>query len=266
MDLGLKGKIALITGASAGIGFAIAQGLAAEGCKLIICGRNIDRLEQAKKNLLAEFPDVELMSFCADVHNAADSEELVNESLNKFGNINILINNSEGATFSGEAVENLSDADWKMVFEGKLMGYIRMTNLVLPGMKKHRWGRIINIVGTSGKEPSSRLVKSGVANAALMNFTKAVATQTAKYNVLITSVNPGIIDTPRHQQYLEIAAQEQNKTIDSVKESIVNSIPIGRLGFSSELANLVIFLVSDCASYITGVTIPVDGGLSSSAF
>ncbi|MFH7023831.1 MAG: SDR family NAD(P)-dependent oxidoreductase [Heteroscytonema crispum UTEX LB 1556] len=147
--------MSLVTGASAGIGFAIVQGLAAENCKLIICGRNPDRLEQAKKSLLEVSPHAEIISFCADVHNANDSQKLVQESLNKFGKIDILINNSEGATFSGEAVENLSDEDWITAFEGKLMGYIRLTNLVLPGMKNQKWGRIINIVGTSGKEASS---------------------------------------------------------------------------------------------------------------
>ncbi|BAZ33669.1 3-oxoacyl-[acyl-carrier-protein] reductase like (plasmid) [Cylindrospermum sp. NIES-4074] len=266
MDLGLTGKVALVTGASAGIGYAVAEKLAEAGCKLIICSRTLNSIKQAEQSLIKDFIDVEIFSFCADVQNAEQSQSLIQESLQRFGRIDILINNSEGASFSGEAVENLSDDDWQTVFEGKLMGYIRMSNLVLPGMKNQQWGRIINIVGTSGKEPSSRLIKSGVANAALMNFTKSVAMQAAKYNVLITSVNPGVIDTPRHRQYLEVFAEEENQTIDFLRGKITNSIPIGRLGFSSEVANLVIFLASECASYITGITIAVDGGMSSSAF
>lgn len=264
MDLGLTGKVALVTGASAGIGYAVAQKLAAEGCQLIICGRNSERLEQAYQNLVGS--QAKVMSFCADVQKATDSQKLVESALKQFGKIDILVNNSEGANFSSEAVEKLSDEDWETVFEGKLMGYIRMTNLVLPAMKSQNWGRIVNIVGTSGKEPSSRLVKSGVANAALINFTKAVATQVARWNVLITSVSPGIIDTPRHREYLEVFAQESGRTVDSIKEGMINAIPIGRRGFSSEVANLVAFLASECATYITGVTIPVDGGLSSAAF
>lgn len=266
MDLGLTGKVALVTGASAGIGFAIAQGLAAEGCQLMICGRNADRLEQAQTTLLQAIPDIKLKSFQADVQDSASSEALVQEVLKQFGSIEILINNSEGAAFSGEAIENLSDEDWLRVFEGKVMGYIRMTNLVLPAMKQQGWGRIINIVGTSGKEPSSQLVKSGVANAALVNFTKAVARQTAAHNVLVNTVNPGIIDTPRHRQYLEIASQEQQTAISAVQGSVAKSIPLGRVGSASELANLVVFLASERASYITGTAISVDGGLSVSAF
>ncbi|MDZ8031158.1 SDR family oxidoreductase [Nostoc sp. DedSLP04] len=264
MDLGLTQKVALVTGASAGIGYSVAQKLAAEGCQLIICGRNSERLEQAYQGLIGS--QAKIVPISADVQNPSDSQNLVQEALNQFGKIDILVNNSEGASFSNEAVENLSDEDWLSVFEGKLMGYIRMTNLVLPTMKSQQWGRIINIVGTSGKEPSSRLVKSGVANAGLINFTKTVASQVAKWNVLVTCVNPGLIDTPRHREYLEVFAEEEGQTVDSIIEGTNKMIPLGRRGFSSEVANLVAFLASECASYITGVTIPVDGGLSTSAF
>lgn len=263
MDLGLTGKVALVTGASAGIGYAISQKLAAEGCHLIVCGRNADRLQQAYQKVNSP---AKIITLCADVHKATDSEKLVQEVLNQFGKIDILVNNSDGAKFSSVAVENLSDEDWATVFEGKLMGYIRMTNLVLPTMKNQKWGRIVNIIGTSGKEPSPRLIKSGVANAALINFTKSVATQVAKWNVLVNSVNPGIIDTPRHREYLEVFAQKEDRNIEAIAAGIDNTIPIGRRGLSSEVANLVAFLSSQCASYIAGVTIPVDGGLSTAAF
>ncbi|AVH65364.1 SDR family oxidoreductase [Nostoc sp. 'Peltigera membranacea cyanobiont' N6] len=264
MDLGLTQKVALVTGASAGIGYSVAQKLAAEGCQLIICGRNSERLEQAYQGLVSS--QAKVIPIVADVQNPSDSQKLVQETLTQFGKIDILVNNSQGATFSNKAVENLSDEDWSTVFEGKLMGYIRMTNLVLPTMKNQQWGRIINIVGTSGKEPSSRLVKSGVGNAALINFTKTVATEVAKWNVLVNCVNPGLIDTPRHREYLEVFAQKEDRKIEAIIEGIDNTIPIGRRGLSSEVANLVAFLSSECASYITGVTIPVDGGLSTGAF
>ncbi|MEH2351132.1 MAG: SDR family oxidoreductase [Nostoc sp.] len=264
MDLGLTQKVALVTGASAGIGYSVAQKLAAEGCQLIICGRNSERLEQAYQGLVSS--QAKVIPILADVQNPSDSQKLVQEAITEFGKIDILVNNSQGATFSNEAVENLSDEDWLTVFEGKLMGYIRMTNLVLPTMKNQQWGRIINIVGTSGKEPSSRLVKSGVSNAALINFTKTVATEVAKWNVLVNCVNPGLIDTPRHREYLEVFAQKENRNIQAIIERIDNTIPIGRRGLSGEVANLVAFLSSECASYITGVTISVDGGLSTAAF
>jgi 3-oxoacyl-[acyl-carrier protein] reductase/bacilysin biosynthesis oxidoreductase BacG len=133
-------------------------------------------------------------------------------------------------------------------------------------MKKQHWGRIVNIIGTSGKEPSPRLVKSGVVNAALMNFTKSVARQTAPYNVLINSINPGVIDTPRHRDYLEMYAAKEGTTPELIREGILKTIPMNRIGTTEEFANLVVFLASECASYITGITIPLDGGLSSSAF
>jgi len=211
MDLGLKDKVALITGSSAGIGFTIAEKLAEEGCHLIICGRNSQRLEQAYQSLAQAYPVQEILRLVADVHQAQDSEQLIQDSLNQYGKIDILVNNSEGANFAD-------------------------------------------------------LVKSGVVNAALMNFTKSVARQTAPYNVLINSVNPGVIDTPRHREYLEIYAKKQGTTPDLIREGILKTIPMNRIGTTEEFANLVVFLASECASYITGITIPIDGGLSSSAF
>jgi 3-oxoacyl-[acyl-carrier protein] reductase len=264
MDLGLTGKVALVTGASAGIGYAITQQLAAEGCNLIICGRNQERLEQAARSLV-DVPG-KVISLTADVQVANDAEKLVAEAIKQFGKIDILVNNSEGAVFSLNPIEDLKDQDWGTVFAGKLMGYIRMTNLVLPTMKSQNWGRIINITGTSGKEPSPRLVKSGVANAALINFSKSVATQVGKWNILVNSVNPGIIDTPRHRAYLEVFAQQEGQTIEAIGAGIDRTIPLCRRGLSSEVANLVAFLASESASYITGVNIPVDGGSSTAAF
>ncbi|NCS20957.1 MAG: SDR family oxidoreductase [Microcystis aeruginosa G11-06] len=236
MNLGLKDKVALITGSSAGIGFTIAEKLAEEGCHLIICGRNSQRLEQAYQSLAQAYPAQEILRLVADVHQAQDSEQLIQDSLNQYGKIDILVNNSEGANFADNLIENLSDDDWLNVFQGKLMGYIRLTNLVLPIMKKQHWGRIVNIIGTSGKEPSPRLVKSGVVNAALMNFTKSVA------------------------------AAKEGTTPELIREGILKTIPMNRIGTTEEFANLVVFLASECASYITGITIPLDGGLSSSAF
>ncbi len=264
MDLGLKDKIALVTGGSAGIGLAIAEKLAAEGAYIIICGRKQDKLTKAHQ-ILDNYPG-KVISIVADVHNEIESQNLVKQGLEQCGKIDILINNSEGPSFSGEVLEKIPEQLWKETFEKKLMGYIRMTNLVLPEMKNQQWGRIINIIGTSGKEPSPTLIKSGVTNAGLMNFTKAVATQVAQFNILVTAVNPGIIETPRHLQYLENNAQKQEKTIDSIREKIIKNIPMRRIGKSSEVANLVAFLSSECSSYMTGVTIPVDGGLSSGAF
>ncbi|WRH68894.1 MAG: SDR family NAD(P)-dependent oxidoreductase [Planktothrix sp. GU0601_MAG3] len=152
MDLGLKNKVALVTGSSAGIGFTIAEKLAEEGCNLIICGRNSQQLQEAYQSLIQAYPSQQVLSLSADVHQAEDSERLVQESLKKYGSIDILVNNSEGANFTENLIENLSDEDWLTVFQGKLMGYIRLTNLVLPSMKQQQWGRIINIIGTSGKE------------------------------------------------------------------------------------------------------------------
>ncbi|MBC6477201.1 MAG: SDR family oxidoreductase [Hormoscilla sp. GM7CHS1pb] len=264
MDLGLSEKVALVTGASAGIGYAVAQRLVWEGCKLIICGRNGDRLKQAEQSLAAK--EGKILSISADVQQAKDSQAVVESALKKFGKIDILVNNSVGAKFARDAVENISDADWQAVLEGKLMGYIRMTKLVLPTMKDQKWGRIVNIIGTSGKEPSGNLIRSGVSNAGLINFTKAVATQVAPYNVLVNCVNPGMIETPRHQEYLEIFAKAGNKTETEIKEDLIKRIPQGRRGEAKEVANLVTFLASECASYITGISIAIDGGLSSSAF
>lgn len=266
MDLKLTGKVALVTGASAGIGKAVAEALAEEGCNLIICARNLVRLEEVYQSIVRSYPKITVTMLCANVHKLDESQELVHKSLNAFAQIDILINNSEGADFADEEPEDISDENWRAVFEGKLLGYIRMTNLVLPRMKQRKWGRIINIVGLSGKEPSIYLLKAGVTNAALINFTKAVAKHAAEHNVLVTSVNPGFIETTRFYRFIDVYSKHKSHDPDKVQKEIVKGIPIARVGFPHEVASLISFLSSECASYVTGITIPIDGGFSMTAF
>jgi 3-oxoacyl-[acyl-carrier protein] reductase len=266
MDLSLTDKVALVTGASAGIGKAIAQELAREGCNLVLCARNQTPLAEVAQLILSEVQDVEVITICADAQNKQSSLEVVEKALNHFGRINILINNTEGASFHSDAPETIDDDEWHTILTGKLLGYIRMTNLVLPIMKSNNWGRIINLVGLSGKEPSAELLKTGVVNAALMNFTKAVAKHSAEYNVLINSINPGFIETPRFKQFIEVQSEQLKEPLSVIEKNLSNKIPTRRFGRANEVAGLVTFLASDRASYITGITIPVDGGLSTSAF
>ncbi|QYO67519.1 SDR family oxidoreductase [Leptolyngbya sp. 7M] len=266
MDLFLTNKVALVTGASAGIGKAVAQELAREGCRLVLCARNQKPLEEVSQLISTKFHNSEVITVCADAQNGQDSFRIVEGALRRFGEINILINNTEGSPFYLADPENISEDEWHNILTGKLLGYIRMTNLVLPIMKKKNWGRIINLVGLSGKEPSVELLKTGVVNAGLMNFTKAVAKYSAEYNILINSINPGFIETSRFKQFVEIQAEQLKEPSSIVEKKLANKIPARRPGCASEVASLIAFLASERASYITGTTIPVDGGLSTSVF
>jgi NAD(P)-dependent dehydrogenase (short-subunit alcohol dehydrogenase family) len=263
MDLGLQGRVALVAGGSAGIGLAAVAALAAEGCHVALCGRDPGRLEAARRALGEAGPGWVVRTVQADVQSEADARRAVDETARSFGPIDVLVNNSEGPPFDEAGPEGISDEDWRATFEGKLLGYVRLMGLVLPGMKERRWGRVISVVGLAGREPSAQLIKAGLVNAALMNLTKSAARSAAPHGVLVTAVNPGFIRTPRSEQFRQVLARDQGLTLEQVEKAVADRIPLGRFGTAEEVAGLIAFLASERASYLTGVTIAVDGGVSS---
>lgn len=246
MDLGLKGKSAIVTGGSGGIGKAVAHGLAAEGVKVAIAARRLPELQQAAKQIEAKTGSP-VVPIQADCTKRDEIRKLVSETLAHFGKIDILVN-SIGAAKAGPFLE-LSERDWSDSLSLKLFGQIYAAQEVFPHMQKQRWGRIINVIGTHAYFPEAHAMPAGVANAALMNFTKALAELSGPHGVLVNGVNPGTVRTAR-LEYL----MDQGVTYD------MSRITLGRVAEPEEIASVVVFLASERSSYICGASINVDGG------
>jgi 3-oxoacyl-[acyl-carrier protein] reductase len=258
MDLKLNNKVALILASSKGLGKAIATSLAAEGARVIISSRNLQELTQTAqeiKNLTGN--DVTVIA--ADVSKAEDVEKLVTQVGNSFGHIDILLNNAGGPLF--DKFEHFDDEQWQKAFELNLLSFARLSRLVLPYMKKTGSGRIINIISGSVKAVLANSVLSTSMRMGVVGMAKLMADEFGPYNITVNNVAPGMILTDRIKHTLPKDADPE----EALKERAKN-IPLGRIGKPEELANLVTFLASDAASYITGTTIQVDGGANRSIF
>jgi NAD(P)-dependent dehydrogenase (short-subunit alcohol dehydrogenase family) len=257
MDLGIKEKIAIITGASKGIGKAIAKELAGEGVHLVLCAREKEGLETAAEEL-RNGSNVEVLIVPVDLSKNEGVDKLVRQAIEHFERIDILINNA-GAIRPGTILTK-PDGDWQVDWALKIFGYVRMIRKVFPGMQQSGGGRIVNIIGLAGEQPNAGFLAGGGANAALMNMTKALADEGAPYNILVNGVNPGPTRTERHKDLMARLAEEKNVTPAEAEAEWIGSNPMKRAANPEEIAAVVAFLVSQRSSYVNGVIIPVDGG------
>ena len=258
MDLGLTGKVAIVTGSSDGIGYAVARSLAREGARLVLCARREALLAEARDSIVKE-TGAEVLAVRCDVQRLDDVQRLVKETLQRFGVIHILVNNA--GSVPSIQFPDIDDAQWHQMLEGKLLGFIRMTREVVPHMRQRRWGRIVNIAGTAGWEPSNTAMAVGLNNAAVINWTKSMSRQYAPDGVLVTTVAPGSIETPRQVRNRRREADIRGTSLDELLRARANDIPLQRLGRPEEVANVVTFLASECSSYMTGTCVTVDGGV-----
>ena len=254
MDLQLKGKSVLITGASKGIGLATAESFAAEGCELHLTARSADALEAAKQNLSQKY-GVTVHIYPLDLSQS----ENINVLANKAPNVDIVINNA-GEVPSGP-IESLSEEDWRRGYDLKLFGYIFLTREMYARMKARRSGVIINDIGNSGENWDSNYIAGSTGNAALMAFTKALGGQSLDYGVRVVGVNPGPVETDRmikinKRRALDLWGDESRHIELRAK------YPGGRPASSQEVADLMVFLASPRAAYITGSIVTIDGGIS----
>ena len=257
MNLNLGGKTALVTGASLGIGRAIAQELAQEGVNVIVNARDAERLAATAADI-AKLTGTRVIAAAGDMGQAADVTRVVDTVRREFGRIDILINNA-GSSPAGR-IEEVSDETWLKSLTLKPMGYVRCARAVVPDMRRQRWGRIINVIGRSGHQPRPWYVVGGAANASLLNFTKALADELAADNILVNGVNPGPVQTPRWDDHISQGAKSNKDAEDAVLAQMIATVPLGRVGTPEEVSGMVAFLCSERASFITGALINIDGG------
>ena len=257
MELGLTGKVAVITGGSEGIGKGIATRLAAEGANIAICARREEVLADTAAAIQAQTSS-EVLAIPADVTAPETLQHFIGQTASHFGKIDILINNA-GRSAAG-AFEATSDAEWYADLDLKLMGAVRCSRLVIPHMKANGSGRIINITHPGGKQPGAASVPTSVSRAAGIALTKALSKELLPHKILVNTVCLTSIKSAQGERAWKAAGSPG--TLAAYWHERGAEHPLGRLGEPEEVGNLVAFLVSDCAAFITGTAINIDGGLS----
>ncbi len=258
MDLGLRGKVALVAGASQGIGKAIAMGFAREGAKVGICARGEARLmETADEIRRATGGDV--LALVADMTSSQDIQRFVSKSVERFGRLDIAVTNAGGPP-PGEFMK-FTDEDWENAFRLSFLSALRLTREAVPYMRNVGGGRIVNISSYAVKEPIPGLVLSNAIRSGVIGLAKTLSRELAKDKILINTVCPGRIDTERARKLNQARAERLKRPIEEINREMEVEVPMGRYGTPDETADLVLFLASERASYITGTSILIDGGL-----
>lgn len=257
MDLGLNSKIAIVGGASHGIGKVTAGVLAEEGCKVAICARNPGPLEEVRAELEANGADV--YAATCDLASAEDIGRFVSGVLERFGTVHILVNNGPNPPW-GPVFDEIDDESWIASWEAKYLGYVRMSRAVLPAMRGQRWGRIIHVGGMAGRQPGKRYVSGSSIHAALPNLAKIMADTYGRENVLVNSISPGPIATREENKTLAVRARDAGVESSGAEALFLSDVALGRFGSAREVADVIAFLCSEQASFITGTDILVDGG------
>jgi 3-oxoacyl-[acyl-carrier protein] reductase len=267
MDMDLKNKVALVLASSKGLGLACAKGLFHEGANVIICSRSMENLKKAEeeiKNSGSINREARIYPIVVDLLYEDQIKVLIDKTLNEFEKIDILIHNAGGPP-SGP-IDKITKEEWSNSIDLNLLSFIRITNLIIPIMKVQNYGKIIAITSVSVKQPLDNLVLSNTTRLGVVGFAKTLANTYAKNNVLVNVVCPGPTLTDRMKELVSRTAEDSKISHKEAEKLWVDPIPLGRLGTPEELSNLVVFLASNKASYITGAVIQVDGGFVKSPF
>ena len=253
LDLGLSGKVAIVTGGSEGMGRAAAERFARSGAHVTICARRKDVLERTAEDI-RKATGAKIVPVSADVSRAAECEAVVAAAVQQFGGVDILLNNA--GTSSAAPFEQVGDEAWLSDFDLKVMGAIRMSRLVIPHMKRRGGGRIINVTTVGGKAPRAQGLPTSVSRAAGINLTKSLANEYAADRILVNTICIGLVKSA------QIARRAKGGDVDAHYRELAKRVPVGRVADASEFADLVAFLASERAGYITGTAINFDGGMS----
>ncbi len=256
MDLGLNGRVAMVAAASKGLGKACALALAQEGCRVSICSRDAETLAKAGAEISA-FGEVKQV--VADVASPQSLENWYQKTVEQFGHVDILVTNTGGPPVS--RFLQLSDEQWLAGVESTLMNVVRLSRLVIPGMQQRSWGRIIHLTSLVAKQPIDELTISSTLRAGLSGLTKTMANQLGPDGITVNAVLMGQILTDRQTAIADVRVKEQGISYEEHFRRLAAEIPLRRLGEPREVGEVVAFLASERASYLTGVSLPVDGGL-----
>lgn len=257
MDLGLRGKVALVPASSQGLGKAVALAFAREGARLAICSRRLDAIEATAEE--ARRLGAEVLALAADLTRAEDIANLVQRTVEHFGGVDILITNAGGPPAG--RFDDFDDAAWQAGYELTLLSAIRLIRAALPSMRQRGGGAIITMTSSSIKQPISNLILSNVFRAGVAALAKTLADELAPDNIRVNNVVPGRIATERVAQLDQANAARLGVDVETVRQSMLAQIPLRRYGEPEEFADAVVFLASERASYITGATLQVDGGM-----
>jgi 3-oxoacyl-[acyl-carrier protein] reductase len=257
LDLGIKDRVAIVTGSSQGIGKAIATSLAKEGAKTVICARSPEKLRSAAKDI-EKITNTTILPVQIDLKKKKDIEILVKKTVDTFDNVDILVNNTGGVP--PQLFLETTEKDWQEALDLLLMSTLNCCYEVLPYMKEQKWGRIINMTSFAAKQPEERLVFSNAIRAGILGLTKTLSNELAEEDILVNAVCPGWTLTKRVVELAQSVADNRGISSEAVVDEWAKQIPMKRLAKPEEIANLVVFLASKQASYITGTVMQVDGG------
>jgi 3-oxoacyl-[acyl-carrier protein] reductase len=263
MDLGLKGRVALVCGSTKGLGRAVARALAQEGARVAVNGRTPDTVAQAVRDLDEETGRAAL-GVPGDVSAPGEAERIVARVAHELGRLDILFCNAGGppaAPFRDQPAEA-----WQRALELNLLSTIHLARAAVPIMRKREWGRIICLTSIAAKQPVPGLILSTTARAGVLGFAKSLADEVAPDGITVNVVCPGYISTERTQELYTARAARERRTSDEIAREVIRAIPVGRMGTPDELGAAVAFLASERAGYITGAVLQVDGGFTRSIF
>jgi 3-oxoacyl-[acyl-carrier protein] reductase len=257
VNLGLKGKVALVAASSKGLGRAVADEMGAEGASLVMCARDAGHLDEAKL-AISERCGVDVVAVPADLSDPEQLDRVVADGLGHFGKIDILVTNTGGPPAG--PFEDHSREVWHDAVRQNLDSVVNLTRAVLPGMKERRWGRILNITSIAVKQPVDGLMLSNSIRAAVTGFARTLANEVGAFGITVNNVMPGYTNTERLEELAHRIAETKGVTVAEAKAVWESEVPMARLAEPPELGALVTFLASERAGYITGTSIPVDGG------
>lgn len=260
MDLGLRDRVALVCGGSSGLGYAVAEGLLAEGVRVALNGRDTAKLARAVERLEAAAPERTVRAFPADLEAPGRAHALVERVAQELGGPDILLCNSGGppaGPFEAHSVET-----WQQALEGSLLSTVHLCRAAVPGMRARRWGRVLCLTSVAAKQPSPALILSTTARAGVLGFAKALADEVAADGVTVNVVCPGYFATERLTHLAETRGQARGRSGEQELAEMALALPIRRIGAPAEFAAVVVFLASEPARYVTGTALSIDGGLT----
>ncbi len=258
MNLGLKDRVALVAASSQGIGRATAEAFAAEGCRVALCARNREILQSAAEKIRKQY-GVEVLAEAFDVTDAAAVGRFVSTVAGKFGGVDICVTNAGGPPAKGFLAATLKD--WQRALEANFLSTVYFAREVIPHMQRRRWGRIITITSITTKQPVADLVLSNAVRAAVVGLVKSLANEFGKDGILVNNVGPGFTATDRLKELAKSRAAASGKSEQEMFDGWAADAPLRRLGDPREVAETIVWLASERASYITGQTVLVDGGM-----